>query len=240
MRGRQQGGGGGHPRRVLLRVGEDSTAIRRRSGWFGLVALIVGLLLPAAATATVKIVLRYDDYSSFQPDPRIIAFERTLFHGVQAVGGHLIVGVIPFPGAPHPESEAAAAQAALPLGDDKRELLRRYVDAGTVTVAIHGYNHGDSRMLQGTASEFAGLPQDRQELLLRSARRALLDATGIEARIFVPPFNQYDGATLRALGRTGFDVLSAGRRALVSEAELARGGRRGGSWFFRVRLNRVQ
>lgn len=187
-------------------------------------ALAGGLLLlmlwlqAAPAGAAVRVLLRYDDYSSFQTDPRVIAFERALFEGVGQAGGHLIVGVIPFPAVRHPESAPPGGTMPLALRDDKRTLLKRHVEAGTVTVALHGFNHGNNRRLAGTASEFAGLPEDRQRLLLDVARRSLREATGLEARVFVPPFNQHDDATLRALAATGFELLSSGYGGAASDA----------------------
>lgn len=156
-------------------------------------------------------MLRYDDYSSFDTDPRVIAFERALFEGIRAVGGHLIVGVIPFPGVRHPQSEAPPEPLPLPLGADKRELLKRYVDMGVVTPAVHGFNHGNNRRDPDRASEFAGLPERQQILLLKVARGALQDGVGVDARVFVPPFNTYDAATLRAMHAAGFELISAGR-----------------------------
>lgn len=186
-----------------------------------LLALLVAAascLLPGRACAgQVKVLLRYDDYSSFQIDPKLIEFERALFEGVRAAGGHLIVGVIPFPGMPHPETAEQADERPLLLGEDKRRLLRQYADAGVVTVALHGYNHGNNKRVAGVASEFSGLPESQQALLLGAGRRAVYRATGLDTRVFVPPFNQYDAATLRALSATGFELLSAGRSGVTSD-----------------------
>ena len=181
-------------------------------------ACALGALPQVAVASEVRVILRYDDYSSFQSDPRVIAFERALFEGVRAVGGHLIVGVIPFPGVRHPESEPAAGSLPLPLGPDKRELLKRFVDLGTVTPAVHGFSHGNNRRNPGASSEFTGLPEEEQTLLLKLARRALLDEAGVDARVFVPPFNTYDETTLRALREAGFEILSAGRRGATDAA----------------------
>lgn len=179
--------------------------------------LLMSWLLAAPAGAAVKVLLRYDDYSSFQTDSRVIAFERALFEGVGQAGGHLVVGVIPFPAVRHPEAEPPGGTLPLALRDDKRTLLKRHVQAGTVTVALHGFNHGNNHRLSGTASEFAGLPEAQQRLLLAVARRSLREATGLDTRIFVPPFNQHDEATLRALSATGFEVLSSSIRGAASD-----------------------
>jgi len=176
------------------------------------VTVLLGLLPPVVhARDSVSVVLRYDDYSSFQTDPRVIAFEQALFEGVQRLGGNLIVGVIPFPAVRHPEVRPSGGVLPLPLGEDKRQLLRRFAEAGVLTVAIHGFNHGNNRLMADTASEFAGLPEAKQALLLATARDSLLAATGLAAKVFVPPFNQYDASTVRAMASTGFEVLSAGR-----------------------------
>ena len=189
--------------------------------WSQLLAMFVAAaacLLPGCAWARqVKVLLRYDDYSSFHDDPRVIGFERALFEGVHAAGGHLIVGVIPFPGMPYPQTATQADERPLPLGEDKRRLLQQYADAGAVTVALHGYNHGNNKRVAGVASEFSGLPERRQALLLGAGRQAVQRATGLDTRVFVPPFNQYDAATLHALSATGFELLSAGRSGPTSD-----------------------
>lgn len=191
---------------------------RLRLALAGSLLLLMAWLQAAPAGATVKVLLRYDDYSSFQTDPRVIAFERALFEGVGQAGGHLIVGVIPFPAVRHPEAEPPGGSLPLALRDDKRMLLKRHVEAGTVTVALHGFNHGNNHRVAGTASEFGGLSEDRQRLLLAVARRSLREAAGLDARIFVPPFNQHDEATLRALAATGFELLSSGYGGAASDA----------------------
>lgn len=183
----------------------------------GLWLLFAALVAPGASAAAVKVVLRYDDYSSFDKDPRIIDFEQALFEGVRSIGGHLIVGVIPFPGVPHPQAYPPPQSMPVLLGEDKARLLERYVAAGVITPAVHGFNHGNSHRSGSVRSEFAGLTEDQQALLLKTARQALRDELGVDARVFVPPFNTYDESTLRALASTGFEVLSAGRRGVVDE-----------------------
>lgn len=197
----------------------DAGRLRRlRLALAGSLLLLMSWLQAAPAGATVKVLLRYDDYSSFQTDPRVIAFERALFEGVGQAGGHLVVGVIPFPAVRHPEAEPPGGSLPLALRDDKRTLLKQHVQAGTVTVALHGFNHGNNHRLPATASEFAGLPEAQQRLLLAVARRSLREAMGLDARIFVPPFNQHDEATLRALAATGFELLSSSFGGAASDA----------------------
>ncbi len=72
-------------------------------------------------------------------------------------------------------------------------------------------NHGNNRRDPDRQSEFAGVPERQQMLLLKVARRALQEGAGVDAKVFVPPFNTYDEATLRAMHAAGFEVISAGR-----------------------------
>jgi hypothetical protein len=173
------------------------------------VCLLVLSLATSANAADVRIILRYDDYSSYGEESGTAQLERSLFEAVRQLGGNLIVSVIPFPGMDYPASPAEAADLPPVLGPVKRDLLRSYVRDGTVTVALHGFSH-KARSTAGPPTEFGGLPDPTQAFLLRTAKVRLESVAGSEVSAFVPPFNHYDAATLTALEATGFKLLSAG------------------------------
>lgn len=159
------------------------------------------------ASEPLKIVLRYDDYSSSSN----IDIERILFESAKNVGAGVLVGVIPFPGKIYPVNSGSQGNAYLlpDLESEKINLLKNYALEGTIEIAIHGFSHVNNAK-QEPNTEFAGLPENIQEILLRVAKKSMEVATGLKVTAFVPPYNQYDTATLKVLDRIGFNLLSAG------------------------------
>jgi len=111
--------------------------------------------------------------------------------------------------------------AAIPF-DDRSEHLQPFARmqarhlieakaAGIVEIAQHGHRHLD-RQCGGRRgpSEFVGLPQMEQRDRVLEGRAVLNDLFGQDVVGFVPPFNSFDGATMRVLAGLGFGYLSAG------------------------------
>jgi peptidoglycan/xylan/chitin deacetylase (PgdA/CDA1 family) len=169
------------------------------------IALLWASAMPAEASQ-LRIVLRYDDYShSSSAD-----MEKDLFAAVGAVGGGILVGVVPFSDDAAVATGSETTTAAVGLDADKLGLLRDYVTQGVVEVAIHGASHTNAASQDHPKSEFAGLPEDSQSRSLRVARTALEAALGSRIDSFIPPYNRYDRQTLTALESSGFRLLSAG------------------------------
>jgi peptidoglycan/xylan/chitin deacetylase (PgdA/CDA1 family) len=81
----------------------------------------------------------------------------------------------------------------------------------TIEIAQHGHSHLRARATdRGAPSEFFGIPFEEQYRLITEGQAHL--AALFERRIkgFVPPWNSYDGSTLRAVFMAGFEFLSAG------------------------------
>ncbi len=163
----------------------------------------------SAAAATLKIVIRYDDFSSTASEDRRLPLERTLFDAVAVLGGCSIVGVIPFPGSKYPESREEADAMPLALSEEKRTLLKATMQSGAAMAALHGFSHRPNG-LRTLRSEFAGLEPARQALLIEAAKRALAVGLAADVDIFIPPFNSMDAATLEALESAKFRLVSAG------------------------------
>jgi predicted deacetylase len=82
------------------------------------------------------------------------------------------------------------------------------------TIAMHGYQHRYVTRARGLVginnySEFAGLPSEEQEEKIRRGRE-IFQKEGLEPRIFIAPAHSFDAATLAALLRQDFRVLSDG------------------------------
>ena len=85
--------------------------------------------------------------------------------------------------------------------------------AGLMEIALHGYKHCEARLIPGGApSEFAGVPFAKQKATIATGRSILEDAFQHPITGFVPPWNNYDAATMDALEELDFKYLSAGYR----------------------------
>ncbi len=167
-------------------------------------AIFILAAIQAVEASQLKIVLRYDDYSrSSNAD-----VEQALFDVARDIGGGVLVGVIPFPGSPYPAIGSQELPLGVDLDDKKLDLLKGYASQGNIEIEIHGYSHR-SNAGDGPNSEFSGLPENTQTFLLSTAKDSLEAAVGCEIASFVPPFNQYDNHTLKALESSGYKLLSA-------------------------------
>jgi peptidoglycan/xylan/chitin deacetylase (PgdA/CDA1 family) len=100
-----------------------------------------------------------------------------------------------------------AGSGSRPLDDRELQMLRRLAGEG-VAFAVHGYDHRSRAREPRGRSELAGLaPAAVDELLERSA--AELAEAGVEARVFVPPFNRFEARQYAALARR-FEVVCGG------------------------------
>jgi len=173
-------------------------------------SIVISVIISAHAKAEessdkLKIILRYDDYSNFTS----MEVAESFIDAAKSVGAGVLVGVIPFPYDDYPDSYVPGTVLPPLLSQEKLALLKKHVTDGTIEIAVHGYSH-ENNVSGGRKSEFSGLPENKQVLLLRMAKESLESATGARIRAFVPPFNQYDATTLKALQDTGFEILSAG------------------------------
>jgi peptidoglycan/xylan/chitin deacetylase (PgdA/CDA1 family) len=155
--------------------------------------------------ADVTVVFRYDDYSAASDT----AIEVRLVDAFSRRHIPFVVGVIPCVG-------ATDGQDGSVLPSEKVAILREAVQTGTVDVTMHGYSHQKT----GPWTEFAGLPYDEQLQRLERGRALLEDALGVQVTTFVPPYNAYDEATLRAMEHLRFTCLSAGKLGFDDERSL--------------------
>lgn len=94
-----------------------------------------------------------------------------------------------------------------PLDDLEHEVLAR-LKADGVEFGVHGLNHQTRQVDPSRHSELTGLDPAALEELLETSSRELAEA-GVEARVFVPPYNRFEPAQYDALaGR--FDVVCGG------------------------------
>ncbi len=93
------------------------------------------------------------------------------------------------------------------------EFVKELQDSGWV-IAMHGFNHvyttRESGLFPiGDKSEFAGLPYQRQDEMIREGKR-ILRGHGIVTDFFMAPSHSYDRSTLKALVKNGFHRITDG------------------------------
>ncbi len=146
----------------------------------------------------IIVVFRYDDYS----DRSNTAVERGIFDAFAKHGLTLAVGIIPFPVTgmfvdPSP-------QETLELCDEKAALMISAIEAGIVEPALRG-------KWDGGFSEFAGVDYETQLREIRAGKEYLERRFGRRVDVFIPPFNDHNIETLKAVDETGFRIFAGGR-----------------------------
>jgi len=147
-------------------------------------------------------VFRYDDYSSRSHTE----IEENLLRMFERHGIPVVFAVIPFVAAGDFHDPTSTGE--VPLTPEKAQLLRRYMEYGMVTAALHGYSH--RRVAKRSCSEFAGVPLQEQREKIAKGRQLLGEMLRASVDIFVPPWHGYDASTVAVLEECGFSCLSAG------------------------------
>jgi peptidoglycan/xylan/chitin deacetylase (PgdA/CDA1 family) len=75
--------------------------------------------------------------------------------------------------------------------------------------AQHGYSHTRNQVSE-KASEFIGLSYDDQYNRILKGRTDFVQAFGMAPKTFIPPFDNFDSNTLKAVAALGFTEFSAG------------------------------
>ncbi len=151
----------------------------------------------------ISVLFRYDDCSARSPAD----FERRLAAVFQKEGVSCLFGIVPC--VCTDDELSPGQQNYLPLGAERAAELREWAAAGVIEPALHGCYHQNNGLHPGSPAEFAGLAADEQLRRIREGRKLLEDALQTSVHIFIPPFNRFDGQTLRILEGEGFTHLSA-------------------------------
>jgi hypothetical protein len=150
----------------------------------------------------IRVVFRFDDpsaKSSTEIESRLIESFRQ---------NHMTCtwAIIPFVTAE--SAEDATTQPFLPLPREKAQLFAEAAHSGVLEIALHGYSHQNNG-LNGQYAEFAALPYEEQLSRIERGKQFLEAQLGVEVAIFVPPWNNYDANTIKALEVKQFKYLSA-------------------------------
>lgn len=156
---------------------------------------------PPVEEKRILVVFRFDDYSALSST----AAELRIIDEFRKNHAAVTFSVIPFvcDGDIHDPSP----MGRVPLPPEKAAILKQGIEEGVLDIALHGYSHQtiDARQM----TEFSGLDYSLQLQRVTRGRGFLEAITGTPVATFVPPWNQYDPVTLRALVAAGFSTLSA-------------------------------
>ncbi len=157
----------------------------------------------------IHIIFRMDDYSAISDK----ALELKIIEIFQKKKGRVTFGVIPF--VCEGDERDSSTQNLIPLTREKGSILKKKIESGVLDIALHGYSHQVNSSKE--PSEFAGLDYGTQLERLTKGRQALKELTGTFVKIFIPPWNQYDKSTLKALEELHFTTLSAGWKGVAQK-----------------------
>jgi len=149
----------------------------------------------------INVVFRFDD-------PSALSSTETEIKIIDAFREHnasITFGVIPFICAG--DVKVTTPCNVVPLGPKKGKLLKKAVKEGVLDIALHGYSHQTIDTKE--KREFRGLDYNSQLEKLTKGKKQLEKMIGVSPTTFVPPWNQYDSNTLKALEVLGFSTLSA-------------------------------
>ena len=149
----------------------------------------------------INIVFRFDDSSSLSSTET----ELRVIDTFREHNASITFGIIPFVCAKN--GKDTCLQDVVPLGHRKGKLLKKAADEGVLDISLHGYSHQTRDAVH--KGEFRGLDYDRQLEKLSKGKQLIKEMTGISVTTFVPPWNQYDLNTIKALEVLGFSTLSA-------------------------------
>lgn len=151
----------------------------------------------------IKIAVRLDDITPDMDWEKFLAFQKLLdeFHIKP------LIGIVPF----NQDRNLQGSDKGKP--EDFWNYVKELQKDG-YTIALHGYTHQYTTNKGGIFplnhfSEFAGLPYQKQEEMIREGKEELLKH-GIDTDIFMAPAHSYDRNTLLALKKNGFRALTDG------------------------------
>ena len=153
--------------------------------------LIVLSLFSFDATASIKVVLRYDDYR-LKSD----SLDNALYDMFQRQNVPVTLAVIPYD-----EHGNFVCDTTL----NKYSILKQDLKTGKVEIALHGYSHVE----KNGNGEFKEVSYDEQYRRIRQGKSLLDSILNGNVVTFIPPWNLYDGNTVKSLVNNGFKIISA-------------------------------
>ncbi len=157
----------------------------------------------------INIVFRFDDYSSLSSTD----LELKIIEVFRKNEASITFSVVPFCCTGNVEDPAP--KDTIPITPAKGDILKKGLEEGVVDIALHGYSHQTINSKQMT--EFSGLDYDCQVEKIAKGKKFLENIIDASITSFVPPWDQYDLNTVRALEDLGFSTLSASKGRAASK-----------------------
>ncbi|MHB1468828.1 MAG: DUF2334 domain-containing protein, partial [Solirubrobacteraceae bacterium] len=168
--------------------------------------------LGEAAAAPPRFLVRVDEfpnYRAWDPAGRYGTESYRAFHeAMRWASLPYLLAVLPFVCA---DALDPACERLRPLAVEEVAMLGELEGDG-VAFALHGRDHRTRDGSPRRRSELCGLSAAETTALLDEASGQLASA-GVEARIFVPPYNRFDAAQLPLLGAR-FEVVCGGPESI--------------------------
>lgn len=155
----------------------------------------------------INVVFRYDDYSAVSSKD----IELRIIDAFRKNEASLTFSVIPFVCAG--DIHDPSPQNIIPITSREGAILKTGFEDRVLDIALHGYSHQTIDAERNT--EFSGLDYTSQIDRLAKGKKLLEGILDNPVTVFVPPWNQYDLNTLRALEELGFSTLSAGKNDMA-------------------------
>jgi peptidoglycan/xylan/chitin deacetylase (PgdA/CDA1 family) len=201
-----------------VRVGQR---LAMRRGLLGYVESVVEPFMKARravlgddAAGPPRLLVRVDEFPHWRAydEPRKYGTERfQRFHELLAEAG--VPYLIAVVARPSHAADDPRGTGERPLDDGEREMLRRAAADGAA-FGVHGLTHRTRRRIHRRKSELAGLSAGELDARLDTAQAAL-DEVGIEAPVFVPPWNRFGPRQYGVLARR-FEVVCGGDQTVMA------------------------
>ena len=165
-------------------------------------------LLGAEAEGAPRLLVRVDEFPHYRAwdEPERFGTEgfRRFHEIMRAAGVPYLIATLPHV-ARHPLDPGETAERELDAGE--KEMIDELRRDG-VAFAVHGWCHRTRRVEPRRRSELAGLNEEELKRLLDRADGALAEL-GVEAPVFVPPFNRFGARQYPLLARR-YEIVCAG------------------------------
>jgi hypothetical protein len=155
----------------------------------------------------IFIVFRFDDFDNKFDTEKVLR----IFNIIKTNKISITVGVVPFLCSINQEDPSP--QSILPIDSNRADILKTALKEGIIEIALHGYSHQTTD--KNEFSEFSGISLEQQVEKITKGKRYLEKVLDCTVTTFIPPWNQYDINTLKALDMLKFSTISADPRGEV-------------------------
>lgn len=153
----------------------------------------------------ISVCFRFDDPSATSDHD----LEKNIINIFSRFKFSLTVAVIPY--------RKSKSGEITKISKENISHLIKAEQSGILDIALHGHSHlSRGSGINGSASEFSGLPIDQQRHLIKDGGALVSSVFGKKTIGFVPPWNCYDQNTANVLSELSYEYISAGEKNFKS------------------------